>query len=83
MVDFRKAAGPDDKLFDIPADEQFGATTAGGWHGLVWTAGERGGVILYQDDVGRREVAEALSDEELAARWRQLTGDTPARPVSR
>jgi hypothetical protein len=80
MPAFRDLSGGEDALFSLRPDDQFGCTEAGAWYALRWHATRPGGVILLQDDAGRRQVAPAVTDDALAAAWHSLSGDIYTRP---
>src|SRR6266508_5155906 len=69
------AAGIDsaavDELFARIPDAQLGSREDMGWCGLLHHDGRPGGVILRQNQYGRRSVWATDSDEELAARWQE------------
>ncbi len=69
------AAGMDnaavDELFIRLPDDQFGSREDMGWCGLLHHEGRPGGVILGDNQYGRRSVWATNSDEELAARWQE------------
>lgn len=52
--------------------EQCGSTARMGWCGLLRHEGRPGGVILRENQYGRRWAWETESDDELAVRWEQV-----------
>jgi antirestriction protein len=61
-----------DELFTRLPDEQLGSREEMGWCGLLRHEGRDGGVILWQNQYGRRSVWMAGSDDELVRQWQVL-----------
>lgn len=79
MPEFRTPRAGESGLFAARPHDQFGATDAGAWYGLLWHRGRPGGTILCQADDGR-EIAVLGSDTALQSAWQQMTGDIPDPP---
>ena len=60
-----------DELFGQLPDAQLGSREAMGWCGLLRHEGRSGGIILRQNQYGRRSVWSTDSDEELVDRWEE------------